>query len=136
MKIHQGDAVIVTTGNSRGMTGTVSKVLKKQGKLVIDGVNKRIKHIKARQGQPGDRVEFFAPIQSSNVAVVDPKTGKATRIGYKVEAGQKVRFAKSSGTVLEKEAKAKVSKSAPKKAVTKLTTKKVKAVKKEINTEA
>jgi large subunit ribosomal protein L24 len=129
MKIHQGDAVIVTTGNSRGMTGTVSKVFKKQGKVLVDGVNKRIKHVKARQGQAGERLEFFAPIDASNIAVVDPKTGKATRIGYKIEAGQKVRFAKSSGTVLAKEAKATAKKVAPKKTA-------VKTKKKETNTEA
>jgi large subunit ribosomal protein L24 len=123
MKIHQGDAVIVTTGNSRGMTGTVSTILKKENKVVIEGVNKRIKHVKARQGQPGDRVEFFAPIDVSNIALIDPEAGVATRIGYKVEAGQKVRFAKKSATILAAKVTAKAKKTAPKKATTKKTNK-------------
>lgn len=116
MKIHQGDSVIVTTGNSRGMTGTVTKVLKKQNRVVVDGANKRVKHIKARQGQPGDRIEFFAPLHVSNVAIVDPKSGIPTKIGYKDEAGQKVRFAKNSGVILAAKApkKAAVKKEAKK----------------------
>lgn len=131
MKIHQGDAVIVMAGNSQGMTGTVSKILKKQNKVIVDGVNKRVKHVKARQGQAGDRVEFFAPIHVSNVAVVDPKTGKPTRIGYKMEAGQKVRFAKASGVVLAQAVRA----VAQKKATSKKTAAK-KTDKQETNTDS
>ena len=100
MKFHIGDTVTVTTGKDKGQSGSITKILKKTNRVVVDGVNKRVRNIKARPGQAGDRVEFFASIDISNVALVDPKTGKPTKIGYTVESGKKVRVAKASGAVL------------------------------------
>ena len=100
MKFRVGDNVIVTTGADKGKTGVVGKVFAHKNQVWVDGVNQKTRHIKGQQGQPGDKVQFFAPIEASNVAVVDPKTGKATRIGFGEEKGQKVRIAKSSGAVL------------------------------------
>lgn len=107
MKFHTGDSVVVISGADRGKTGTIAKVLKEESKVVIDGVNKRIKHVKGRDGQAGQRVEFFAPIEASNVAVQDPKTNKPTRIGYKIEGTSKTRIAKASGEPLPAFTKAK-----------------------------
>lgn len=124
MKFRINDVVVVTTGSSRGMTGTITKFSKDEQYITVEGVNKRTKHVKARNGQPGQRLEFFAPVHISNVAAVDPKTNKPTRIGYKKDAGQKVRIAKASGEILPKNL---AKKAAPKKAAkkeTKKTTKK------------
>jgi len=107
MKFHTGDSVVVISGADRGKTGTIAKVLKKENKLVIEGINKRVKHVKGRDGEAGQRVEFFAPIDASNVAVQDPKTKKPTRIGYKVEGISKIRIAKASGEMLPVYTKAK-----------------------------
>lgn len=117
MKFRKNDAVIVTTGGDRGKTGVISKILVKTGKVIIEGVNKRIRHMKGRNGEPGQKVEFFAPIDISNIAIQDPKTGKASKIGYKQEAGEKVRFSRKSGEILGKNTKA--VKAAPKKTATK-----------------
>ncbi|MCF7917662.1 50S ribosomal protein L24 [Candidatus Gracilibacteria bacterium] len=100
MKIRLNDFVIVLTGKDKGKTGSVTKVLQKEQRIVIEGVNRRVKHVRGREGQPGERVEFDAPIHVSNVAISDPKTGKATRIGYIYEGNQKIRIAKKSGEVI------------------------------------
>lgn len=99
-KLRIGDNVMVTTGSDKGKTGTIAKISVTKGLVSIEGINKKIKHVKSREGVPGERVEFFAPINISNVAVVDPKTKKPTKLGYKTEKGTKVRVAKSSGEVL------------------------------------
>lgn len=98
MKVRKGDTVIVTTGKDRGKSGTVIRVLPKQNQVLIDGINVMKRHQKARrQGQKGQVIERAFPVHVSNVALKDAKTGKATRVGYKVEDGKKVRIAKKSG---------------------------------------
>lgn len=120
MKFRKNDTVIITTGGDRGKTGVISKILPKTGKLIIEGINKRIRHMKGRNGEPGQKIEFFAPIDASNVSIQDPKTGKPTKIGYKKEAGEKVRFARKSGTILPKNTEAvKAKKETPKKTTAK-----------------
>ncbi len=94
-------------GADRGKIGTVTKIIASDNRVVVEGINKHIKHVKGRDGQGGERVEFFAPIHVSNVAIADPKSGKATRIGYKMEGKTKTRIAKKSGEVILKTAKAK-----------------------------
>ena len=103
MKIKKDDNVKVISGKHAGSTGKVIQVLPKDNQVVIDGVNKTIKHIKSqKQGEKGQRFEFFAPLDASNVMVLDSKTNKPTRIGYKkLDNGQKVRIAKKSGEELE-----------------------------------
>lgn len=100
MKFRIGDHVHVTTGKDRGKMGYIKRISLKRDQAIIEGVNKRIKHIKAQGGEAGQRVEIFAPIDISNLMIVDPKTQKPSRIGYGVEGGQKVRIAKASGTTL------------------------------------
>lgn len=97
-KIKKGDEVIVITGENKGKKGQVQKVLKDIDRLIIAGVNVAKRHVKPGRGQAGGIVEKELPIHISNVALVDPKEGKATRVGYKfLENGDKVRFAKRSG---------------------------------------
>ena len=101
MKYRVGDSVVVTTGRDKGKAGEVSRIMK--DKVLIEGINQRYKHIKSRQGQPGEKVEFFAPIHISNIAIVDPKTKSPSRIGYLVDkAGKKTRVAKKSGQEIVK----------------------------------
>lgn len=102
MKIKSGDTVIVVSGKYKGTTGKVQKAFPKVNKVVVDGVNLRKKHQKPTQANPeGKKIEIYAPIDVSNVMVVDPSTKKPTRIGYKVVNGKKVRVAKKSDTVID-----------------------------------
>ena len=101
MKLHVGDKVIVIAGNDKGKTGTIQKVYPKLNRVVVENVNVRKKNRKPNQQNPeGSVVEVYAPIDASNVAIVDPKTKKPTRIGSKVVKGKKVRYAKKSGEKL------------------------------------
>ena len=97
MTIKKGDNVIVITGKSKGTKGKVLQVIA-GGKVIVDGVNKVKKHQKARAGATvGQIIEKMLPINASNVMIVDPKSGKQTRIGKKMVAGKNVRIAKKSG---------------------------------------
>lgn len=102
MRIKKGDKVIVISGNDKGTEGEVSRVLRKEGKLIISGVNVRKRHQKpqqaGRQQVQGGIIEFEAPVDVSNVMLVCPHTGKPTRIGIRRdEDGKSVRFSKQSG---------------------------------------
>lgn len=102
MKIKKGDKVIVIAGANKGKTGIVQKVHRKLEKVVVEGVNVRKKHQKPTQNRPeGSIVEIYAPIHVSNVAIIDPKTKKATRISYQVVKGKKVRITKASGSQID-----------------------------------
>ena len=99
MNLIKGDKVIVISGKDKGKTGTIQKVDPKTNRVVVEGVNLRKKNKKPTQANPeGSVVEIYAPIDASNVMLVDPKTKKPTRIGHKVVKGKKVRVAKASGT--------------------------------------
>jgi large subunit ribosomal protein L24 len=101
-KIKKGDQVIVVTGRDRGKTGEVFEVRPQEARVKVRGVNIVKRHMKQSGTQQGGIVEMEAPIHISNVAHVDPKTQKATRVGFKFLAdGRKVRFAKRSGEVLD-----------------------------------
>ena len=102
-RIRTGDKVMVITGADRGKQGEVLAVLPKENRAVVQGVNIAKRHTKPRgMGQPGGIVEKEATIHLSNIALIDPKTDKATRIGFKVlENGAKVRVARATGNVIE-----------------------------------
>lgn len=101
MKLVKGDKVIVIAGNDKGKTGEIQRVYPKTNRVVVENVNVRKKHKKPTQQNPeGSVVEIYAPINASNVMLVDPKTKTPTRVGHKVVKGQKVRVAKKSGTTL------------------------------------
>jgi large subunit ribosomal protein L24 len=103
MKIKIGDEVIVIAGASKGKKGKVLKTLNKSNKVVVEKVNIRTKHLKKKQGQAGKKASFEAPIDASNLKVVCPDTGKASRIGFKIaKDGKKTRIAKISGKTLDK----------------------------------
>ena len=105
MIIKNGAKVIVISGADKGKTGVVQKALPKLDKVVVEGVNVRKKHRKPTQANPeGSIVDIYAPIHVSNVALIDPKTKKATRVGFQVENGKKVRVSvgkKASGSKLD-----------------------------------
>jgi large subunit ribosomal protein L24 len=101
MKIHTGDTVIVVAGKSKGKQGKVTKVNTKEMTVLVEGVNIVTKHMKPQGGTPGQKVTFEKAIDSSNVMLLDPTTKTPTRVGYRLdEKGNKVRFAKKSGTTL------------------------------------
>ena len=102
MKIRKGDTVKVLSGNDKGKTGEVLEVIPKTQKIIVKGINIRKKHIKPRkQGEEGGIIPSEFSIHSSKVAVVCPKCGKATRIGYSVEKDEKVRVCKKCNAKLK-----------------------------------
>lgn len=101
LKIKSGDTVIVTAGDHKGSEGKVMKVLREKNKAIVEGVNMVKKHEKPSAASPqGGITEKEAPIHISNLSLVDPTSGKATRVGVRMEDGKKVRFAKKSNQVL------------------------------------
>jgi large subunit ribosomal protein L24 len=101
LKIKKGDKVVVLSGKDKGKHGEVTKSLPKQGKVVVSGVNIATRHRKASQANPqGGLDRFEAPLDISNVAIEDPKTGKPTRVRFEFKDGKKVRVAVKSGQVL------------------------------------
>jgi len=101
LKIKSGDTVIVTAGDHKGTEGKVLRVDREKNKAIVEGVNLVKKHEKPSAANPqGGITEKEALIHISNLAVVDPKSGEATRVGYKMEGDKKVRFAKKSNQVL------------------------------------
>ncbi|MBT5138520.1 MAG: 50S ribosomal protein L24 [Acidimicrobiaceae bacterium] len=102
MKIIKGDRVVVLSGKDKGSEGVVERAIPEAGKVIVDGVNIAKKHQAPTSGdQQGGIIDRAMPIDVSNVAVVSPKDGKATRVGYKINAdGTKVRFCKRTGAEL------------------------------------
>ncbi len=100
-KIKTGDEVIILTGKDKGKKGKIIQIIKNKDRVVVEGVNIVKKHVKPSTENPqGGIVEKEAPIHISNVALVDPKTGKATRVKYEIREGKKVRVSKKSGEVI------------------------------------
>lgn len=101
-KVKKGDRVVVTAGRNKGVTGEVLKVLPEERRVVVQGVNVVKRHQKPGQMDPGGIKTFEAPIHVSNVAIMDPRDGKPTRVGFKVdEHGRKTRYAKRSGESID-----------------------------------
>jgi large subunit ribosomal protein L24 len=100
-KLKKGDKVIVLAGKDKGKEGEITKVIPADNRAVVSGVNIVIRHTKQSQTAQGGRIPTEAPIQLSNLAMIDPKDGGATRVGFKMVDGKKVRFAKKSGEVID-----------------------------------
>ena len=101
-KIRKGDRVIVTTGRDKGKKGEVLKVFPKEDRALVTGINVVKRHQRQTAKVQGGIVNKESPVHLSNLAHVDPKSGDATRIGFKVLGdGRKVRFAKKSGEVID-----------------------------------
>jgi large subunit ribosomal protein L24 len=99
-KLRTGDKVVVLTGKDKGKEGTISSVDPKAGKAIVDGLNMAIRHTRQSQTSQGGRLPKAMPINLSNLALLDAN-GKATRVGFKVEDGKKVRVAKTTGDVID-----------------------------------
>lgn len=100
-KIRKGDKVVVLAGKDKGRTGEVLRVSPKEDTALVRGINIIVRHQRQTQSEQGGLVRKEAPIHLSNLALADPKDGKPTRVGFRVEAdGKKVRVAKRSGEVI------------------------------------
>ena len=100
-KIRKGDTVVVLSGKDKGKTGEVTRSMPKDGKVIVSGVNVHARHRKASQTNPQGGIERKeAPLHVSNVAIADPKTGKATRVRFEERDGKKVRVAAKSGELI------------------------------------
>jgi large subunit ribosomal protein L24 len=101
-KIRKGDKVIVRTGRDKGRTGEVIRVMRSEDRALVRGVNLVKRHQRQTPTQEGGIVSKEASIHLSNLAIADPKDGKATRVGFKIlPDGRKVRFAKRSGVEID-----------------------------------
>ncbi len=100
-KLKKGDKVIVLAGKDKGREGVIVSVNPKAGKAIVEGINIAIRHQRQSQNSQGGRIPKAMPIDLSNLAIVDPKEGGPTRVGFRVEGGKKVRYAKKSGEVLD-----------------------------------
>ncbi|MEE8144880.1 MAG: 50S ribosomal protein L24 [Kiloniellales bacterium] len=101
-KIRKGDKVVAIAGKDKGKAGEVLRVLRREDRVLVQGLNMIKRHQRPTQASPGGIVEKEATIHISNVAHIDPKTDQPTRVGYRtVEADRKVRYAKRSGEVID-----------------------------------
>ena len=98
-KLKKGDRVVVLAGKDKGKQGEITAVMPKDNKAIVDGVNIAIRHQRQTQTTQGGRTPKAMPIDLSNLALLD-KNGKATRVGFRMEGDQKVRFAKTTGYVI------------------------------------
>ena len=98
-KLKKGDKVVVLTGKDKGKQGAITQVMPAENKAVVEGVNIAIRHTKQSQTSQGGRIAKAMPIDLSNLAIVD-KNGKPTRVGFRMEGDQKVRYAKTTGDVI------------------------------------
>lgn len=102
MRIKTGDKVIVIAGKDKGKTGTVTKTLPKNDKVIVEGLNIIKKHERPSQENPqGGIIETEAPIHVSNVQLIDPETNQRTRVGIEIKDGKRVRVARKSGKQID-----------------------------------
>lgn len=100
-KIKKGDTVVVLAGKDKGRSGAVTKVMPKDNAALVAGINMVKRHTRQSQTSEGGIIAKEAPIDLSNLAVADPKDGKPTRVGFRMDGDKKVRFAKRSGDVID-----------------------------------
>ncbi|KJV80600.1 ribosomal protein L24 [Rickettsia hoogstraalii str. RCCE3] len=106
LKVKKGDEVVVITGKHKGKKGKILKVFPEDSKVIVSGVNLVKKHTKPNQMSEGGIITKELPIHISNIAHIDPKTGNPTKVAFKfLEDGSKVRVAKKSGEIIDKESK-------------------------------
>ncbi|MEM6973352.1 MAG: 50S ribosomal protein L24 [Pseudomonadota bacterium] len=101
-KLKKGDKVVVLSGRDKGKEGEITLVMPKENRAVVSGINMVVRHTRPSQGSQGGRIPKEAPIQISNLALIDPKEGGPTRVGFRFQDdGTKVRYAKKSGEVID-----------------------------------
>jgi len=98
-KLRKGDKVIVLAGKDKGAKGEIKSIDPKAGKAVVEGVNMAVRHVKQSQNSQGGRTPKAMPIQLSNLAALDAN-GKATRVGFRMDGDNKVRFSKTTGDAI------------------------------------
>ena len=102
-KLRKGDKVVVTTGKDKGKRGEVLRVLVKEGRALVQGVNTVTRHTRPSMANAGGLVKKEAPVHLSNLMLIDPSTDKPTRVGFKtLEDGTKVRIARASGEQIDR----------------------------------
>ena len=97
MYLKKGDKVIISAGKDKGKEGIVERVFRDKNRVVVENLNMMTKHVKPSNGEQGQRIQKESAIHASNVMLIDPKTKKATRGGFKIEDGKKIRISKKSG---------------------------------------
>lgn len=97
MKFKVNDLVVVTGGKDKGKQAKIVKVLPKEDRVVVQGLNMYVKHIKPMQGRAGEKIRRERPLPTANIAIINPETGKVDRVGYKVDGDKKVRVFKKTG---------------------------------------
>jgi large subunit ribosomal protein L24 len=102
-RIRSGDTVVVISGEDKGRRGKVSRVIPERDLVVVEGVNRVKRHVRATPQRPGGILEVEAPLKASKVMLADPKDGKITRVKFKVENEKKVRVAKSGDAITVEE---------------------------------
>ena len=101
MKLRKGDQVIITTGKDKGSKGKIEKIFSKGLSVFLPGLNKFKKHLKKRdEKRPGGIIEFVRPVPIANVALVCPKCGKPTRVGYEIKNNKKVRICRKCDSAI------------------------------------
>jgi large subunit ribosomal protein L24 len=101
MKIKKGDNVLIIAGKDKGRTGKVTKAIPDALKVLVEGINLKKKHVRPKkEGEKGQVVEIPAPLNVSNIKIICPKCGKATRVGYKIEKNVKSRICKKCSQVI------------------------------------
>ncbi len=98
-KLKKGDKVIVLAGKDKGRKGEITRVMPKEGKAIVEGINIAIRHVRQSQTSQGGRIPQAMPIDLSNLAILD-KNGKPTRVGFRIEDGKKIRYAKTTGEAI------------------------------------
>lgn len=98
MYLKRNDLVVVISGVLKGKQGRVLRIIEDKGQIVVQGLNLRFKHLRRSQKNPqGGRVQKEAPLSAAKVQIVDPKSNQPTRVGFRIENGKKIRYAKKSG---------------------------------------
>ena len=115
-KIKKGDEVMVVSGSEKGKKGAVLEVQRQEQRVLVQGLNMVKRHTRPTQSSPGGIVQKEAPLHISNVAHIDPKDGKPSKVRYEIKDGAKVRVAKRSGEAIDKPSAAKKPKKAKKRA--------------------
>ncbi|WP_137156069.1 50S ribosomal protein L24 [Rhizobium sp. FKL33] len=100
-KIRKGDKVVILTGKDKGRSGEVLQVIPKEDRAIVRGINVVKRHQRQTASQEAGIIAKEAPIHLSNIAIADPKDGKPTRVGFKIEGDKKVRVAKRSGVTID-----------------------------------
>ncbi len=101
LKVKKGDKVVVITGRDKGKSGEIVKVLREENRVIVQGINVARRHQKQSMSQEGGIVQKELAIHVSNVALIDPKSEKPTRVGYKMDGERKIRIARRSGEALD-----------------------------------